>query len=352
MPVQSRPTKSSSTGPRGVGGGAGPSALPYLHTSADVSLSSALTPQQYLQRMSDLRQMDLQSAFDQMRTLLSPYPQRVYKMAYYRKQTKNHWARDDPAFCFVQVVMIIASSFAYGFAFRVASLSAIVGFVAKSVLIHWLGFGVVVASAGRVIANQHLMTAERSSSHVKQNVEWLYAFDVHCNAFVPLFVILCEFVLRQRKETLKTGGSRFRAILMVRLSLLFPHKLAKTSDGVQFFLLPLVLGTSLLSLGVSNTLFAVAFAWYFYITHLGYRGKGHSVCTPWGRLSPVAVLTQRFLFNMNVTPIAALPFLSHTEVFLFPIVAILAIYVFNFVGYPFGVGFNASRIIAYIYFEN
>lgn len=224
--------------------------------------------------------MDLQSAIDQMRTLLSPYPQRVYKMAYYRKQTKNHWARDDPAFCFVQVVMIIASSIAYGFAFRVASLSAIVGFVAKSVLIHWLGFGVVVASAGRVIANQHLMTAERSASHVKQNVEWLYAFDVHCNAFVPLFVLLY---------------------------------------GVQFFLLPLVLGTSLLSLGVSNTMFAVAFAWYFYITHLGYR---------------------------------ALPFLSHTEVFLFPIVAILAIYVFNFVGYPFGVGFNASRIIAYIYFEN
>lgn len=215
-----------------------------------------------------------------MRTLLSLYPQRVYKMAYYRKQTKNHWARDDPAFCFLQVIMILASSLAYGFAFRIASFSAIVGFVAKSVLIHWLGFGVVMASVGRVIANQHLMTAERSSSHVKQNVEWLYAFDVHCNAFVPLFVLLY---------------------------------------GVQFFLLPLVLGTSLLSLGVSNTLYAIAFGWYFYITHLGYR---------------------------------ALPFLSNTEVFLFPIAAILIIYVINLVGYPFGLGWNASRIIAYIYFEN
>ena len=91
------------------------------------------------------------------------------------------------------------------------------------------------------------------------------------------------------------------------------------ADGVQFFLLPLVLGTSLLSFGVSNTLFALAFIWYFYITHLGYR---------------------------------ALPFLSNTEVFLFPVAAILFVYVLNLVGYPFGLGWNASRVIAYVYFEN
>ncbi len=90
-------------------------------------------------------------------------------------------------------------------------------------------------------------------------------------------------------------------------------------DGVQLFLLPVVLGPSLLSLGVSNTLFAIAFGWYFYITHLGYR---------------------------------ALPFLSNTEVFLFPIAAVLGLYVFNYVGYPFGIGGNASRIMAYIYFES
>lgn len=50
--------------------------------------------------------------------------------------------------------------------------------------------------------------------------------------------------------------------------------------------------------------------------------------------------------------IAALPFLSNTEVFLFPIAAILALYVFNLMGYPFSLGFNASRIVAYIYFES
>lgn len=274
MPVQTRSSKSSSASSRGGGN------LPY-RTSSPETISSTLTPQQYLQRMLDFHQMDLQSAVDQMRTLLSLYPQRVYKMAYYRKQTKNHWARDDPGFCFLQIIMLLISSIAYGLAFRVSSISAILGFVAKSILINWLGFGVIMASVGTLLSNNHLNQAsERSSNHVKQSVEWLYAFDVHCNAFVPLFVLLY---------------------------------------GLQFFLLPLVLGTSLLSLGAANTLFAVAFGWYFYITHLGYR---------------------------------ALPFLSNTEVFLFPIAGVVAIYMFNYVGYPFGLGFNASRIVAYIYFES
>lgn len=280
MPTHSRKSKSTSSG--AGGGGSSSSSLPYINASSDSAshLTSTLTPQLYLQRMTDLQQMDLQSAIDQMRILLTLYPQRVYKMAYYRKQTKNHWARDDPAFCFLQIIMIAAVSIAYGFAFRVGSILDMIGVVTKSVLVNWLGLGIIIASVGRLIANNHLMMAERSSSHVKQEVEWLYAFDVHCNAFVPLFVLLY---------------------------------------GVQLFLLPVVLGPSLLSLGVSNTLFALAFGWYFYITHLGYR---------------------------------ALPFLSNTEVFLFPIAAVLVLYVFNYVGYPFGLGFNASRVMAFIYFES
>lgn len=189
MPAQPRASKSAPGVKLTLA--TGNNATLNMHTSS-TALTSALTPQQYLQRITDLQQMDLQSAIDQMRALISLYPQPVYKMAYYRKQTKNHWARDDPAFSFLQVVMVVASSVVYALAFRLGSVSAIIGFVVKSVLINWLGFGVIAATMGQLVANQHLMMSERSSSHVKQNVEWLYAFDVHCNSFVPLFVILCE----------------------------------------------------------------------------------------------------------------------------------------------------------------
>lgn len=116
---------------------------------------------------------------------------------------------------------------------------------------------------------------------------------------------------------------------MTRLQTLYyatgcvPHQVAihvavHPIDGVQFFLLPLVLGQSLISMLVANTLYAAGFAWYWYITHLGYR---------------------------------ALPFLSQTEVFLFPVAAIALLYVLNILGYPMGFGWNASRLMAHLYFD-
>lgn len=53
MPVQTRSSKASSASSRGGGN------LPY-RTSSPETISSTLTPQQYLQRMLDFHQMDLQ----------------------------------------------------------------------------------------------------------------------------------------------------------------------------------------------------------------------------------------------------------------------------------------------------
>jgi len=264
-------------------------AVPLVSSSAAAAAASSasfsaganpVTPADYLGRLLEPATMDIQSALDQMRTLLGLQPQRIYKTSYYRKQTKNHWARDDPAFAAVQVALLLVASLAYSVAFRPAQgylLTTILGFAIKSVLINFIGVGAVMATVGKQIADRHLASVGRT--HVKQTVEWLYAFDIHCNAFFPFFVMVY---------------------------------------GIQFFLLPIVLGTSVMSLIISNTLFAVAFSWYFYITHLGYR---------------------------------ALPFLSNTEVFLFPIAAVAFLYIFNLVGHPFGLGFNGSRVMAYLYFE-
>jgi len=250
--------------------------------SSSSPYSTTLTPVQYFSRLLDFSQMDLQSALDQMKSLLSFTPsqtQKVYKLAYYRKQTKNHWARDDPAFVALQIVLLLLSSLSYCIAFRSENVtSSTINFATQSILVNFLGCGVFVATMGRSISNAHL-SVQNSTAHVRQGVEWLYAFDIHCNAFFPLF------------------------------SLLY---------GIHFFLLPLVLGTGVVPFVLSNTLFFVAFVWYFYVTHLGYR---------------------------------ALPFLSNTEIFLFPIAGIIFLYILNMAGYPFGFGLNASRIMAYIYFD-
>jgi UNC-50 family len=78
-----------------------------------------------------------------------------------------------------------------------------------------------------------------------------------------------------------------------------------------------VLGDGLVPLLLANTLYGGAGAWYWYITHLGYR---------------------------------ALPFLAHTELFLFPIAIITLVYVILVILYPFGYGINAAQFMAKFYF--
>lgn len=251
-----------------------------LSMGMNINNNSNMTPTIYLQRLVDLSQMDIQSAMEQIKALLTPSQiQKVYKMAYYRKQTKNHWARDDPAFVAIQIALLAIASLAYSIAFRSDSLIyTCLYFCFHSVVINFALFGAIIATSARSIANQHLVVTT-STNHVRQSVEWMYAFDVHCNAFFPAFVLLYV---------------------------------------VQFFLLPLVLRLGFVPFLVSNLLHSAAFFYYFYVTHLGYR---------------------------------ALPFLSNTEVFLFPLAAVVFVFLLNLVGWPFGFGWNASRIMANIYFE-
>ena len=73
---------------------------------------------------------------------------------------------------------------------------------------------------------------------IEQEVEWLYTFDIHCNGFFPLFIILYV---------------------------------------AQYYLAPFIMGDDFLSLFVANSLYAMAFAYYHYVSFLGYSGQFHSV---------------------------------------------------------------------------
>ena len=62
-------------------------------------------------------------------------------------------------------------------------------------------------------------------------MEWMYAFDIHCNAYFVLFLAL------------------------------FP---------LQLLLLPVLLRDGVLPALLANLLYAGAFAWYHYVSFLGY----------------------------------------------------------------------------------
>ena len=143
---------------------------------------------EYVRRAINYDHMDLEYTFWQM-FYLCVAPARVYRTTKLHKQTKNQWARDDPAFVVVLACMVAMASLAYAIAFRVSSVWQYVRIVVSAIMFDFLLVGVVVASASWWFANARLRVPP-TVHNVEQRVEWLYAFDVHCNSYFPLFLIV------------------------------------------------------------------------------------------------------------------------------------------------------------------
>ncbi len=132
---------------------------------------------------------------------------------------------------------------------------------------------------------------------VDQEVEWLYAFDVHCNGFFPLFVLL--FV-------------------------------------GQYFLSPLLMGNGFVSVFLANSLYALAFSYYHYVSFLGYSGN----------TSCHVSSSQQLIYYLSHTHThTALPFLHNTQKFLYPIGVILVVYVLSLI-----FRFNVFKFMISLYF--
>eukprot|EP00727_Mastigamoeba_balamuthi_P012275 m51a1_g7670 hypothetical protein (1365) ;mRNA; r:465705-482863 len=229
--------------------------LPLHSTAPPAPATSSV--REYLRRLLRPSQMDIEYTSWQMLHLCFS-PAKVYRTTAWHKQTKNQWARDDPGFVAIQAALLLVSSLAWGVAFGshgIGSAPTMLWLVLWSLLIDFLAFGFAVASVTRWIANRFL--AARGDVHsVEQTVEWLYAFDVHCNSFFPVFLLV---------------------------------------HVVQYFLLPLLTQPTFFATLLANTLYAGAWSYYMYITFLGYHVLPflrntviflYPVCRQWSRLIP------------------------------------------------------------------
>ncbi|KAL2489213.1 UNC-50 family protein [Forsythia ovata] len=184
---------------------------------------------QYLRRIVKWQQMDIEYTFWQM-LLLCTSPKVVYQHTKYHKQTKNQWARDDPAFVVVCSLLLAISTIAYCAAYDHSAEHA--AFVVISVLLfHFFITGAVVAALCWFVTNNYLREEVPDSHVVEQRVEWLYAFDVHCNSFFPMFALLYV---------------------------------------VHYFLSPLLVAHGFVPVLLSNLLFMAAISYYHYLNFLGY----------------------------------------------------------------------------------
>lgn len=165
-----------------------------------------------------------QALFDMAMLLRSP--RKVFTNSYFRHQTNGQWSRDDPAFYAALAALVAAGALVWG-TVRGAGLAGTLALVLRSVAVDFLLTGAVLASLFHAVANRVIPKRTLSDSRI----EWLYCFDVHCNAFFVLFVYL---------------------------------------NVLQLFLLPLISRDNLASIAAGNALYSAAWAHYFLITFLGY----------------------------------------------------------------------------------
>nr|XP_055098058.1 protein unc-50 homolog isoform X3 [Symphalangus syndactylus] len=98
----------------------------------------------YLRRLFRFRQMDFEFAAWQMLYLFTS-PQRVYRNFHYRKQTKDQWARDDPAFLVLLSIWLCVSTIGFGFVLDMGFFETI-KLLLWVVLIDCVGVGLLIAT--------------------------------------------------------------------------------------------------------------------------------------------------------------------------------------------------------------
>lgn len=196
------------------------------------------TASEYLRRVLRYQHMDFEYTTWQM-LYLCVNPTRIYRTTTYHSRTKHQWARDDPAFVVATLYLLMVAALSWCLTFG-ASSSEVVANLLYVVCVDFFALSALLATAGWWVGNTYLNDAVTGTTEWSagtgvglqpETVEWRYAFDVHCNAFFPLFLLL--YVL-------------------------------------QFLLLPLLLRDGHLATLLSNTLYLAAFSVYHYLTFLGY----------------------------------------------------------------------------------
>jgi len=85
------------------------------------------------------------------------------------------------------IYFMAVSAFAYATAFHRNGLGFL-RMIFYSVVVDFLLVGVVISTALWYVANTYLREDSTGTHTMEQKVEWLYAFDVHCNSYFPFFM--------------------------------------------------------------------------------------------------------------------------------------------------------------------
>lgn len=132
----------------------------------------------------------------------------------------------------MKLCLNLVSAVAWGLVFGLGMIG-ILRAMLFMVVVDFVLVGSLVATFTWFATNRFLRQSNMNPTS-DQRVEWAYAFDIHCNSFFPLFIILYV---------------------------------------IQFFFLNILIRDNWASIIVSNLIYLVSASWYCYGTFLGFNGK-------------------------------------------------------------------------------
>ena len=182
----------------------------------------------YLKKMIYFRQIDYLFAYTNI--LYCFRPKEINEMAKVRKHLKNKYARDDPGFLLIIIINLFISSIAFSFAFNHTNPFFIFNIFFIQTFVMLFTFGLGIAMVSKFVIDKFFKSDELGINR-EQNIEYVYAFDIHCNAFVTLYF--------------------FCAV-------------------IPYIILPIVNGYKLFQVIIANTLLCIGVLYYCYVTFMGY----------------------------------------------------------------------------------
>ncbi|KAF4556210.1 UNC-50-like protein [Elsinoe fawcettii] len=227
----------------------------------------------FFKRLFKFPQMDFEMAIWEMTSLIIA-PKKVFRSVYYQKQTRNTWHRPDPSFTYLLSFFLLLTALAWGLAYA-DGVSRTIKIVLVFIFGHFLATSLVVSTAMYFLVGKFLGPGVAGlpgrsrraglfgppGGGPGEQLEFGYCFDVSIRAFFPIWVFLYV---------------------------------------IQFLLMPVISRDYWISEFFGNSLYFLAFGYYFVITFLGYN---------------------------------ALPFLHHTELLLSPIVVTGILWILSLFGF-------------------
>lgn len=182
----------------------------------------------YLKKMVHIKQIDFYLSYSNI--LYCFKPKELNEIAKIRKHLKNKYSRDDPGFLLLLIINLFISSIAFSIAFYHFNPFFILNIFFIQTFVMLFTFGLLIGLISKIIIDKFFIYDEPNSK--QQTIEFVYAFDVHCNSFVPMYF--------------------FCAI-------------------IPFIFLPICNGSNYyLQVIFSNSLLCIGVLYYCYVTFMGY----------------------------------------------------------------------------------